>query len=238
MGQLSDPGDNSLSSLGEPCGNSIHTQESLLHQTYWAALHWSTHDLGPRSAPTPFLRDQGMLSALPVGSGRMLPWSLLPALPPESLLWLTLTCYDLLRLGLTGRQDPLFLWSLLPVLARPVGIDFLGMVLPLATESQNQPSNTCSKLGLQLAQTSTDWPETLAYPHQPYSTTLQTLARRVAFPGLGRVILPFSGFEPTEGLPHLSLRHSDIHPVPPSCPTQFLSRVSSILLHKITPHTI
>lgn len=119
------------------------------------------------------------------GSGRMLPWSLLPALPPESLLWLTLTCLDLLRLGLTGRQDPLFLWSLLPAPARPLGIDFLGMVLPLATESQNQPSNTCSKLGLQLAQISTDWPEALAYPHQPYSTDTSDTGKKSSFPRFG-----------------------------------------------------
>lgn len=37
VGQVSDPGDNSLVVSG-PCGNSTHTQESLLYHTYWAAL--------------------------------------------------------------------------------------------------------------------------------------------------------------------------------------------------------
>lgn len=37
VGQVSDPGDNSLAVSG-PCGNSTHTQESLLHHAYWAAL--------------------------------------------------------------------------------------------------------------------------------------------------------------------------------------------------------
>lgn len=79
-----------------------------------------------------------MLSGLPVGPGRMLPWeSAAHLLNLSSGLHLrALTCSDL---GCTGRQDLLFLWPLLPA---PAGKDFLGMVLPLATESQNQPSKT------------------------------------------------------------------------------------------------
>ncbi|EGW04121.1 hypothetical protein I79_007408 [Cricetulus griseus] len=65
----------------------------------------------------------------------------------------THTCFDLLRLGLLSGGSPHFLWPLLPAPARPASNDFLGMALPLATESQNQPSKTCSKLGLQLTQT-------------------------------------------------------------------------------------
>lgn len=164
------------------------------------------------------------------GSGRMLPWSLLPALPPESLLWLTLTCLVLLRLGLTGRQDPLFLWSLLPAPARPVGIDFLGMVLPLATESQTNllilaSSWACSLLRSQ--QTGQrPWP-TLTSLILP---TLQILARRAASPGLGGVILPFSGLEPTEGS-HTPLSGTQTYTLYHQlAPHSSLSRVSSILL--------
>lgn len=85
----------------------------------------------------------------------------MPALPAplESLLWPYLTCFDLLRLGLHSRGRPhSFLWTLLP------SKDSLGMVLPLATESQNQPFKTCSKLDLQLAQTTIDCPEAPGLP--------------------------------------------------------------------------
>lgn len=59
------------------------------------------------------------------------------------------------------------------------------MVLPLATESQKQPSKTCSKLGLQLTQTTADWPETLAYPLQPYSTNTPDVGEKTSFPWSG-----------------------------------------------------
>lgn len=163
----------------------------------------------PRSAPTPFHRDQGMLSGRPVGAGRMLPWSLLLALPPESLLWPTLTCFDLLRLGLLsgGRTHPASGPCCQPQLGPQA--DFLGMVLPLKTESQNQPK-TSSKLGLQLTQTTTDWPEALAYPLQPYPTDTSDTGKKSSFPWFGESrFYPSLATSPPWGS-HLSqaLRHT------------------------------
>lgn len=60
------------------------------------------------------------------------------------------------------------------------------MGLPLATESQNQPSKTCFKLGLQLTQTTPDWPEALAYPFQPYSTDTSDTGKKSSFPWVGK----------------------------------------------------
>lgn len=98
----------------------------------------------------------------------------------------THTCFDLLRLGVHGGGNPhSFSGPLLPAPARPAGKDFLGMVLPLATESQKQPSKICSKLGLQLTQITTDWPETLAYPLQPFSTNTPDVGEKTSFPWSG-----------------------------------------------------
>lgn len=95
------------------------------------------------------------------------------------------------------------------------------MVLPLATESQKQPSKTCSKLGLQLTQTTADWPETLAYPLQPYSTNTPDVGEKTSFPWVwGELTPPFSYHEPVMGPPHLSqaLRHTP-YPVSLASPT-------------------
>lgn len=120
----------------------------------------------------------------------------------------------------------------MPAPARPSGKDFLGMVLPLATAKTNllrlAPSWACSSLRPhQTGQR--PWP-TLSSLILP---TLQTLARRVASLGLG--ILPFSGHEPTMGLPQLSqaLRHTLYHRLAPhsSC----LGSAPFYYSHRITP---
>lgn len=100
----------------------------------------------------------------------------------------------MLRLGLHSgsRTHSLFLGPGCQPQRGLQAIDFLGMVLPPATRSQNQPSKTCSQLGarLQLARTTTDRPETLAYPLQPYPHFRHWQEEQLPL-AWGELILPF-----------------------------------------------
>lgn len=159
---------------------------------YWAALRWNTHDLGPQlhSLKTKVCSLDSLWGPVERYLGVC---CLLYLLNLSSSLHLrALTCSDL---GCTVEAGPTHSSSApLPAPAWPAGIDFLGTVLPLATPSQNQPPKTCSRLGarLQLARTTTGWPETLAYPLQPYSTHTSDTGRKSSFPlAWGELILPF-----------------------------------------------
>lgn len=102
VGQVSDPGDNSLSSLGGPCGNSTHTQESLLHHTYRAALLGDQLMVSLGPGQSQLHSTETKVCSLDSPQGRAECYlgvcCLFYLLNLSS--GLHLTCFDLLRLGL------------------------------------------------------------------------------------------------------------------------------------------
>lgn len=182
VGQVSDPGDNSLAASGSPGATpSTHRNPCFTRPT---GLPCTGAPLGPgqprlHSTETKACSLASLWGRAECYLGVCCPLYLLNL--SSGLHLRALTCSDL---GCTGRQDLFF--SSGPCCQPQQAKTFLGWYcLWQQKVKTNLLRLTCSKLGLQLPQTTTDWPEALAYPHQPYSTDTSDTGKKSSFPWFG-----------------------------------------------------